>query len=907
MNQLNEAVLAANSHEQLADILSKLPLNASGNPPTGRTSFVVTARGDEVETAFAVVEASNLTPSNDTDGRINPNYPQELQPRDRTRKASKVQVATMANALRPAQLTDSGLSSHGAPIVGDDLVVESGNGRTMAITKAYAEGKAADYKAYLIKNAGRFGLSSATIDAMTAPVLVRIRKSQVDRVAFAKDSNLSDMTEMAPAEKAWVDAENIDQNMMSVFSPGVGGNLLAKSNTQFMQAFMRSLGNSAAAGMLTADGRPTKQLVDRMQNAIFAKAYKNDKLVKMMAEEPDPDIRNVLTALNAAAPEFVDMQYLSGEIHKQTSDAVVDAVDSLDKEALSAIVEATELVRSAKDSGQSVAEYIRQLGLFGNVSEHAEQLALFIATNQRSAKRMGEAFTLLAKEINAELQHGAAAAGDMFGGGQVSLSDIIQRVEMQLDLDISGQTAMFEAKGSTAGQDVTQLMGRLISAASSHDELSSIVKMALLSQADLLYAWQSNGFSYNVPIARLLVTSYTTTLQVAMQSGDVNAVKQMQKDIADLGGILSTSAAKMIMGSAVSKVAGYRCTGNQLNDVLKTLQIPGMMSECGQLYLRLQDESISMEERFMTAAKLGRIVMELPRERSGAVTAGGTLALHIISKAHGVTDLQAMVQAYHGQNIDLPSIDMSTGSQVMSDCLSKGHDVCNQVRFNANPENVRGLLLLHPKEAAREQAAMVSAAGFTKKDSALLNDELTKIFQITGSKPSLLVEVSNQKGTGARAFACRHSGQVKISASVLREQPDVLWHEVGHHIEYAYPKIKAAAIAFLKHRGANCPIKPLKTLYPNAKYRTEEIAVEDGFESHYTSKVYTKRTEQALSDGLNDTHIESTEIISNGLQYLGQEMFFPHKRGFGADVEFRNFIVGIFQSLGKGEYENLGF
>ncbi|MCZ4061346.1 hypothetical protein O3W44_22710 [Pantoea sp. LMR881] len=55
----------------------------------GRSSFVVTAKGDEVKTRFKLVDANDLLVSNHQDGRINENYPQELQPRDRTRFSSK--------------------------------------------------------------------------------------------------------------------------------------------------------------------------------------------------------------------------------------------------------------------------------------------------------------------------------------------------------------------------------------------------------------------------------------------------------------------------------------------------------------------------------------------------------------------------------------------------------------------------------------------------------------------------------------------------------------------------------------------------------------------------------------------------------------------------------------------------
>lgn len=203
---------------------------------------------------------------------------------------------------------------------------------------------------------------------------------------------------------------------------------------------------------MTADGRPTKQIIDRIQGAIFAKAYQNDKLLKLSIEEPDPEIRNVLTALNAAAPDFIAMRYLSGEAHKQTAESVAGGVEmnsNLDEQALSALVDAATIVRSAKATGQNINEYLSQGALFGDNDPSASALAKFIADNNRSAKRMGEAFKLLAAEINAELTHQGQAAGDMFGAPPLDLIMVLARVSEKMQ-DQYGEAAgmslsMFES------------------------------------------------------------------------------------------------------------------------------------------------------------------------------------------------------------------------------------------------------------------------------------------------------------------------------------------------------------------------------------------------------------------------------------------------------------------------------
>lgn len=429
-------------------VASTLSLSLAPVLDHGRTSHVVTGKGAEVKTAFVVVEAGSLIPSNTPDGRINTDYPQELQPRDRTRKSSVMQIMNMSKNLRPAQLTDSGLSSHGAPIIGPDLVVESGNGRTLSIIRAYSEGTAAQYREYLVENAALYGLNQDKVEKMREPVMVRVRLEDVDRAQFARDSNLSDLQGMAPTEVARVDAEQIDDKMMALFSPSEGGDLLAASNRAFVQAFLNKMGAEQAAGYLTADGRPTKQVVDRIQAAIFAKAYKSESLLRLAVEEPDPEIRNILTALNVAAPSFVQMGYLSGEAHKQAADTIGDSTvmnKNLDDTALSALVDATTAVREAKAAGQDVREYLSQQNLFGDTSPETATLAKFIADNNRSAKRMGTAFKALADEICEELIRQGSAACDMFGAEPLDLVSILARVSEKLTIgQDDNQASLFE-------------------------------------------------------------------------------------------------------------------------------------------------------------------------------------------------------------------------------------------------------------------------------------------------------------------------------------------------------------------------------------------------------------------------------------------------------------------------------
>ena len=186
------------------DILGKVlsGLNAKQTPSTpnlaatGTTKAVYTPNGEQVKVQFGLVDANDLVTSHNEVGQINKAYPDELQPRDRTRTASKSQIQTMSNKINPDLLGDSAKVSDGAPIVGPDNVVESGNARTLALREAYQQGKGTDYKNWLVKNADSFGLDPKAVAGMKNPVLVRMRQTDVDRAEFARQANQADVASM---------------------------------------------------------------------------------------------------------------------------------------------------------------------------------------------------------------------------------------------------------------------------------------------------------------------------------------------------------------------------------------------------------------------------------------------------------------------------------------------------------------------------------------------------------------------------------------------------------------------------------------------------------------------------------------------------------------------------------------
>lgn len=395
----------------------------------GRENTVKTAKGTKVVTGFKVIEASNLVISHETDGTVNPDYPAEIQPRDRARATSQAWVQKTARNLDPDSLGRTQRADSGAPIVGADRVVESGNGRAMAVREAYRLGQADEYREWLLENAEYFGVDPAKIQRMKAPMLVRVRKTEVNRVEFAVESNQDDKLAMTATEKARSDAKRLDTAMLSKL---VDGDLNSAANRDFVAAFLQSLGDAEAAQYLTSDGKPTSSLINRLQAALFAGAYSDDRLLEMTADQAKPEIANIVSALNSAAPDFMRAKDQDRVGAEQAGEQVTDSVElSLNQEAVNAIIGATNVLRQAKEAGMGLDEFLRQGDMFGGTDPSVAAMAVFISANNRSAKRMSTAFKAMAQFVESENVRKQTAG--LFGDEPASFTDIVGAANRRLE------------------------------------------------------------------------------------------------------------------------------------------------------------------------------------------------------------------------------------------------------------------------------------------------------------------------------------------------------------------------------------------------------------------------------------------------------------------------------------------
>lgn len=382
------------------------------------TSSAIGMDGSSYDFAYEVKSLGDLIASNDTAYGVNPLYPAELQPRDRTREASRQQIENMANDLRPELLGESPMLSNGAPIIGMDNVVESGNGRTLAIARAYEQGKAENYKAFLEQYAAERGID---LSGIGRPVLVRTRLTDTDRVQFTKLANVADVAQYSASERAMSDIDRLpDASLLKINNDG---SINLDGSMDYVRGFVNQLPKSEQATAITEDGRLSQGGKQRIESAIMHSAYGDSNLITRLYENIDDDSKTVLNALLRAAPQLAQLDALVKQGGRHANTLAKD------------LSQAAQKLSDLKANGQTVPDYLNQGQLIDDgLSDGAKQFLNVFDTNKRSAKAISDN---IQSEIDRIDGMGDPRQGSLFGDGpeeSAALDIIMQNPDQHISV-----------------------------------------------------------------------------------------------------------------------------------------------------------------------------------------------------------------------------------------------------------------------------------------------------------------------------------------------------------------------------------------------------------------------------------------------------------------------------------------
>ena len=399
---------------------------AKKNYPSGKTVNARTDKADEFPVTYKLIPIEDAITSTNEDFSINENFPQELQPRDRDRSGMKKQVESYASNLSPEEMTIAVKVSEGAPVINQDNIVENGNGRILALLRAYKGGSdaydesAKRYKAYLREHAADFGFTAEQVDAIERPLLVRQRGSESDNLQRNIVESTSGGMKMSAGQQAKVDAKKISLHTLSLYSYDGSGDLDLASNGRFIKAVLdETISQYDQDSMFTADGSISKDAKARVNNALCALAYGDTDLLDRVSESSDNDYKNYVSAYTIAAPRVAYAKKLmeNGDVSK-------------DFDVAKMLNETLAFVLQCKKENVTVSEKLRAgAGLFkGNSSQFemdgSREFAKFLGNNIRKQRKMADTI----KEI-ADGVYEKAAAGQtsgFFGEDNTTFYDIVR-------------------------------------------------------------------------------------------------------------------------------------------------------------------------------------------------------------------------------------------------------------------------------------------------------------------------------------------------------------------------------------------------------------------------------------------------------------------------------------------------
>lgn len=367
---------------------------------------------------YELAEANDLVTSHDSDFRVNPAYPAEMQPRDRAGMPARDQVMSIAQNLQPERLGPNPEANAGAPIVGPDNVVESGNGRAMAVRAAYSYGdeRSGAYRAWL----ERSGYDTTQFEN---PVLVGRRVTPMtpeERASFAHAANGSASLRMSATEQAMSDARHMGEDVTSLHR---GGDVNSAANRDFVRSVVAKMPAGERGGMMTANGELSAAGVKRINAALVARAFGDPDVIARAFDHADPNIKTIASAMVDSALPWAKMReaVTRGDIpsgHDITAD----------------VMQAVKTIMRQRDIGRPVWEGFAQGDAFqSDTSELASRLFFKDDARQRflSKKDIAENLSTFAHDVGKGV--------DLFNATPATAKDALSRTIAKSDATVAAQ------------------------------------------------------------------------------------------------------------------------------------------------------------------------------------------------------------------------------------------------------------------------------------------------------------------------------------------------------------------------------------------------------------------------------------------------------------------------------------
>lgn len=397
--------------------------------PAGKTVKVHASTNDAgFDATYKIVPAGDITASHDMNYAVNDLYPAEYQPRDRNRPQMRGQVEKMTKGMKPELLAESQFVNEGAPVINNSGVVLNGNGRVMAVQKAYkgltdAHKKSAKaYKDYLISIAPSLGIAPEKVQSVDHPVLVRQAADDADTNAIINSTEGG--AKLGGAEQAKADADRLKLSTLEQFVDNGTGEFMNPSNREFRRAAASDVFSDAEGNSVfneKGDLSPTGAF--RIRNAIFAKAYNDNYLLTQLSEATDNNSKNIMNAMIAAAPEVA-----------KVNEGIKNGALYPDYDISDVITKTAKTIMSLRNEGKPLPFHLQETDLFSQGGLEAERLVLeFIERNKFKSRSIADMYKGACDRIFAIGSPKQSKLFDSKEAPRISLENIISNAIQEVE------------------------------------------------------------------------------------------------------------------------------------------------------------------------------------------------------------------------------------------------------------------------------------------------------------------------------------------------------------------------------------------------------------------------------------------------------------------------------------------
>lgn len=397
--------------------------------PSGKTVKVHASTNDAgFDATYKIVPAGDITASHNTDYAVNDLYPAELQPRDRNRPQMRGQVEKMTKGMKPELLAESQFVNEGAPVVNNSGVVLNGNGRVIAIQKAYKgltdahKMSAEAYKDYLVSIAPSLGIAPEKVQSMDHPVLVRQAADDADTNAIINSTEGG--AKLGGAEQAKADADRLKLSTLEQFVDNGTGEFMNPSNREFRRTAAKDIFSDAEGNsVFNAKGELSPIGALRIRNAIFAKAYKDDYLLTQLSEATDNNSKNIMNAMIAAAPEVA-----------KVNEGIKEGNLYPDYDISDVITKTAKTIMSLRNEGKPLSFHLQETNLFSQGESEAERLVLeFIERNKFKSRTIADMYKAVCDRIFAVGSPKQSKLFDSTEAPRINLENIISNAIQEVE------------------------------------------------------------------------------------------------------------------------------------------------------------------------------------------------------------------------------------------------------------------------------------------------------------------------------------------------------------------------------------------------------------------------------------------------------------------------------------------